>query len=136
MNELVITPGNPHDFAGDELDSLAETLRGSAPSFNVRVIAKPERGYGVTPYEVITIIATVGGAGAAIKESIQAARAAARWARERWQRDRNEHPIERPRPRMVVLYGPDGRVLAEVLIDLPEGEPTETPPEDPTGSSP
>jgi hypothetical protein len=128
VNTVVIKPANPFDFENAELDELAEHLRQADSSFNIEISAQPERGYGVTPYEVIELVATIGGAITALESTAGILSTTVKWARERWQRDRDKHRPEPPRPRVVkLIYGPDGRILKEVLIDLPDGDPVENP---------
>ncbi|MCX4436572.1 hypothetical protein [Streptomyces mirabilis] len=119
----IVTP-NPYDFSDDELEEVAEVAKEADPSLDLGTGAQHERGYGVDTYEVLDVIATTGGAAAAVDQVRVALTAVTKWARARWTRDRDEHPDENPRPRMIrVLYGPTGEVLLRVAIDEPDGEP-------------
>ncbi|MER7839183.1 hypothetical protein ABTY98_25745 [Streptomyces sp. NPDC096040] len=121
----IVTP-NPYDFSGDELDEVVKVVKSADPSLDLEAGAQYERGYGVDTYEVLDVIATTGGAAAAVNQVRVALTALTKWTRARWTRDRDEHPDENPRPRMIrVLYGPTGEVLLRVAIDEPEGEPEE-----------
>jgi hypothetical protein len=126
MVEIHITPTNPFDFSSEELEGLAESLRSEDSAALIHVRTRPEHGYGVSPYEVVELVATAGGAAAAVDQTVAIFRRAVNWTRERWQRERSEKPDESPRPRTVrLVYGPDGDVLKSVTIDLPDGEPQE-----------
>jgi hypothetical protein len=113
-------------FTEIELEQLLTELRAADPGVTVTLDPRSERGYGVSPWEVIEIVATAGGAAAAVQLSVTSVRAAVAWARKRWTKDKEAHPHLPPRPRSIrVIYGPDGSVLKVVSIDLPEGEPQE-----------
>jgi hypothetical protein len=127
MREVLIRPANPYDYTAEELEELAGLIRDADPDLVVSIDGRSERGYGVTPWEVVEVVATVGGAAGALQMTAQGFRAAVAWARRRWVKDRSDHPTEPPRPRSVrLLYGPDGSVLSQISIDLPDGEPLET----------
>lgn len=129
MADIIIRPGNPYDFTADELSELLTLLRSDQASESIEVELLTERGYGVSPWEIIEIIGAIGGAAETVKLSAVMVHRATAWARERWQKDRSEHPNEPPRPRGVrLIYGPDGSVLRAISIDLPDGEPTEEEP--------
>lgn len=125
MTQIRIRPANPYDFSQNELDTLAEEIRQEDPTLEVEISALPERGYGVTPMEIITIIATAGGAAAALRETAKATVAAVRWMRRRWQKDKQECDGT-PRRRVIrILYGPNGEQLKSIAIDEPDGTPQE-----------
>ena len=127
---ILIRPGNPYDFTNSELESLAEELRAADPTLDITVEARSERGYGVSPWEVVELIATAGGATEAVRQSARAVSATVSWARRRWNKDRDDHPGEPPRPRSVRLrFGPDRSIARDISIDLPHGEPEEKTPE-------
>ncbi len=129
MDKVVVRPGNPFDFEETELEELTTQLSSVEPDFEVQLEFRHERGYGVSPYEVVELVSTWGGAAAAVGMSARMLRAAARWAHARWLKDKDEHPNETPRPRTVrVIYAPDGSVIRQVAIDLPDGEPREDEP--------
>jgi hypothetical protein len=125
VSEIKIRPANPYDFNNEELEDLAEEIHREDPDLEVEVSALPERGYGVTPIEVIAVITATGGAVAAVKETAKAAQATIGWMRKRWQKDKEEGGGA-PRRRVVrVLYGPDGKELRSIAIDEPDGSPQE-----------
>jgi hypothetical protein len=127
MTEVVIRAGNPHDFTAEELEELAAIMRSADVHLGVSIDHRLEHGYGVSPWEVVEVIATLGGAAGAVQMTARSFRAAVTWARRRWEKDRLEHPNEAPRPRSVrLIYGPDGSVLRQVSIDQPDGEPNES----------
>lgn len=124
--ELIVTSKNPHDISPDELKDLAAQIRAEDPALQVRTQVREERGYGVTPYEVVQVIADLGGAAAALGGVGKALQVSVRWTQSRWQRDRLDHPQRDPRPRTLQLIdGPTGRVRRSVTIDMPDGKPTE-----------
>lgn len=126
MADVYLVSPNPYDFSADELEEVADIVRAAEPDLEIEAGAHPERGYGVSTYEVIDIVSTVGGAGSVVVSVTTGLNAVIKWARARWTRDREEHPDENPRPRLVrVLYGPTGEVLLRVAIDEPDGEPEE-----------
>lgn len=120
MAEYTLLPGNPYDFTSDELKDLEREVRSQAPGVDVALGEKVERGYGVTLYEVIQVVADVRGAGGDLVLVAVVA-----WLRKRWRRD--QAAGRRPRPRSVVLLDSDGKKLRSIDIDEPEGEPREAP---------
>ena len=104
----------------DELDELAQFIRGVAPGLAVRFAApREQRGYAVTWWEVVYIwlpwaAAAAGGvAGPALIKKI--VDVAIEWARTRRKTNR--------RPQYVAIYGPDGKVVRSVLIGHETAEP-------------
>jgi hypothetical protein len=123
MPEILIRPANPFDFEPEELDELANQLRESDPSLDIRIDTQRERGYGVTPYEVIQLIATTGDAVVVLAAGANAVNRSIKWARERWQKDKTSHSGQSPRPRVVEVLDENGHVLTKITIDLPDGDP-------------
>ncbi len=122
MADITVRSRNPYDFTELELEELATTLRGVQAELSVEPQKHEERGYGVTPYEVIEIVSTVGGAAGAM----QLVQATIVWLQQRWGRQKSEHHERNPRPKVVkYIYGPDGRVLRSVTIDASTGEATD-----------
>jgi hypothetical protein len=106
----------------DELDELAQSIRGVAPGFAVRfAVPREQRGYSVTWWEVVHIwlpwaaVAAGGVVGPAIAKKI--VDVAIEWARTRFARKPNK------RPKYVAIYGPDGKVIQSVLIRDETAEP-------------
>jgi hypothetical protein len=125
MTQIRIRPVNPYDFSQEELDTLAEEIRQEDPTLEVEISDLPERGYGVTPTEIITIITAAGAVAAALGETAKATDAAVRWIRRRWQKDKQESDGT-PRRRVIrILYGPNGEQLKSIAIDEPDGTPQE-----------
>lgn len=118
MARVIIEPGNPHDLTDAEERELIAAISEAAPDVEVRVVRRPEEGYGVTLNEVVHVfvenpeLATVG-AGALV--------GLFRWLRERFRKD--------GRHRIVPIYGADGRILRTVRIEGPDGDPVEGPPD-------
>ncbi|MGV9700813.1 hypothetical protein [Streptomyces sp. NPDC003483] len=126
MAEIYLVTPNPYDFSAAEIEEVAGLVKAADPALDLEAGAQSERGYGVSTYEALDFIATVGGAAAAVAQVRTGLNAVIKWARERWTRDREQHPDENPRPRLIrVLYGPTGEVLLRVAIDEPDGEPEE-----------
>jgi hypothetical protein len=123
MTEILIRPANPFDFEPEELEELANQLREDEPSLDIRIDAQRERGYGVTPYEVIQLIATTGDAAVVLAAVAKALNRSIKWARERWQKDKDSHPSQSPRPRVIEVLDGDGHMLTKITIDLPDGDP-------------
>ena len=113
----------------EELHDLVSSVEGEVDAdVAVSTYLRREDGYGVTLYEVIAIwdlAAQVVGNTAIIGGPFYAA---ARWAQKRWLKDKEERPNERPAPRSVSLYGPDGTEIRSVVIDEPDGEIQDQPP--------
>ncbi len=119
MTDIIVRSKNPYDFSDSELEELAATLRAAQDGLDVEWEKHTERGYGVTPYEVIEVVSTVGGAVGVV----QMFAVTVAWMQERWRRQKAEHPERAPRPKVVKhIYGPDGRVLRSVTIDGATGE--------------
>src|SRR5437660_1310540 len=124
-DEIILEPGA---WSRDELDELAQSIRGVAPGLAVRyAVPSEQRGYAVTWWEVVHIwlpwaaLAAGGVVGPAIVKKI--VDVVIEWARTRFARKSNR------RPKYVAIYGPDGRVVQSVLIS------NETaPPEDRTAT--
>lgn len=125
MTEILIRPANPFDFEPEELEELANRLREAEPSLDIRVDVQTERGYGVTPYEVIQIIATTGNAAVILAAGAKTLNRTIKWTRDRWQKDKDNHPGESPRPRVIEVIDQDGHVLTSIKIDIPDGDPKE-----------
>jgi hypothetical protein len=123
MTEILIRSANPFDFEPEELEGLANLLREHEPSLDIRVDSQHERGYGVTPYEVIQLIATTGDAAVVLAAGARAVNRSIKWARERWLKDKDSHPGESPRPRVIEVLDGDGHVLTKITIDVPDGDP-------------
>jgi hypothetical protein len=119
MTRLIVEPGNPYDLTDDEERELLAAMRESAPNDDVRVVRRPEQGYGVTLHEVVHVFVenpelVPVGAGALA--------GLVRWLRARWRKD--------GRIRVVPIYGPDGRALKTIRIEGPHGDPIEGPPDE------
>lgn len=126
---LIIEPGNPFEYSEEELHDLVTSVESEvADDVIVSTYLRREDGYGVTLYEVIAVwdlAAQVVGNTAIIGGPFYAA---ARWAQKRWHNDKKENPDERPAPRSVSLYGPDGTEIRSVIIDEPDGDIQDQPP--------
>lgn len=120
--DCLIEPGNPYDFSPDELDELRREL--ASEGVSVAIARRPERGYGVTFVEVLHVwdlatdvvgdVTTIVGPVAVVLR---------RWLRRRAQRKREQHPDAKPRPTVVNLFGPDGRVLKKIVVDDADSDP-------------
>jgi hypothetical protein len=130
MSAFVIEPGNSYDFLPADLFELERTIKEADPAVTVEVVFPEERGYGTTLHEVLRIWTEVKDSGEAIATTVTGVKLAIEFMRRRWLKDRDEHAGELPRPRDVIIFGPDGMPLESVKIDLPEGDPKVEPPED------
>jgi hypothetical protein len=135
MTQVVLEPGNPHDFTQNELDELSKLLQGKH-GVDVRTVFRPERGYGVTFHEVIHVFVNVSEAATSIAGGVAVLKTVVTWAQNRWRKDRDQDPRSKPRPRDVMLYDGRGKPLKRVTIDSPSGEPTEEEPLDESGRIP
>ena len=115
---IIVEPQNPLDLRADELAPLIDGLRAANASWDVRVTALEQRGYGVTYWEVVHIWlpaladeALTALIGAVIAEAV-------RWARGRFANGSK-------RPKYVAIHGPDGRVLKSVEVKSAEGDPVD-----------
>jgi hypothetical protein len=125
VTNYVLEPGNPFDFTRDELDAIAAEIGEQIPNVDVSIKLRDERGYGVSLVEVMRISTEVADAVKATAEAAGVIALIVAWMRSRWNKDRKDHPDGRPRPRSVVLYGPNGEILRSVQIDAPDGAPVE-----------
>lgn len=116
MATVRIQPSNPHDFNSEELADLMNEVHSRVDGVDIDIQEKVERGYGVTLYEVIQVIADVRGAGGDLVLI-----AVAEWLRRRWKRDKDAG--RNPRPRAAELLDLEGNKLKSVEIDEPDGEP-------------
>lgn len=118
MSSIIVKPGNPHDFSGEELDDLRRHLAQKVPDADVVVESRDERGYGVTLYEVVQVVADIRGAGG---DYVIAA--VVLWMRRRWKRDKQQGRA--PRPRSVIILDSEGNKIRSYDIDEPDGEAVE-----------
>lgn len=118
MSSTTVKPGNPYDFSAEELDDLRQHLAREAPGADVVVESRDERGYGVTLYEVVQVVADVRGAGG---DYVIAA--VILWMRRRWKRDKQQGMA--PRPRSIIVVDSEGNKLRSYDIDEPDGEAVE-----------
>jgi hypothetical protein len=118
---LTIEPGNPHDFRVEELEALAEIVRSTHPGTEVHIVERPERGYGVTLYEVLKLVADFGKDAVEVAEAIVVLKTVVGWATARWNQDKHAHGTARPRS--ITLYDGDNKPVTSVTIDEPHGVP-------------
>jgi len=122
---VVLEPGNPFDLTEDDLGKLKQDVEAAEASASVRVYKRDERGYGVTLIEVINVFIAAGevvGAGYGLG---QAGKAVIDFMKNRWNRDKTDHPGQSPRPRSIRFYDEEGNLLRTINIDEPDGDPTE-----------
>jgi len=135
MTQVVLEPGNPHDFTQNELDELSKLLQ-EQHGVDVRTAFRPQRGYGITFPEVINVFVDVSEAASSIAGGIAVLKTVVTWAQNRWRKDRDKDTRSKPRPRVVVLYDGGGKLLKRVTVDSPSGEPTEEEPLNESGRMP
>ncbi len=107
--QIILRPGNPLDITSDDLEDLAQLLRGLDEGYDVQVTTKEQRGYGVTWWEVILIWFLARGSAVLDAEVEAMMRLAIDWARKRFFRSPG-------RPKYIAIYGPDNKVLKSVLV--------------------
>jgi hypothetical protein len=117
---IFLEPGNPHDFTDGALEELRDSIAHDSPEIDATVSLREEHGYGTTFGEVLRIYVEATEITSGTLGTFGPFVLAIRWAQRRWRKDREDH--QRPRPRFVSLYGPDGTILKSVKIDLPSGE--------------
>jgi hypothetical protein len=109
--EIRIDRGRPED-----VEDLAEALRGQFPDITVTIVPPAMSGYGVTAWEVLNVFvpwselphdAFMAGVGIVAKEAIA-------WAHRRLKKSPH-------RPKYVAIYGPNGEIVKAVRVD-PGGE--------------
>ena len=122
---LILEPGNPHDLGRADLEELAALIREAEPSLDPEIYVGEEVGYGVTLAEVLRIYMEVGELAGDTASILAPFWFAVKWAKGRWQHDKDTHPGEKPRPRYVTLFDARGDKLKSVKIDEPDGEPEE-----------
>lgn len=123
--KVMLEPGNPFDFDDDELDELADQIRRLEPGDIVNVAKRPEHGYGVTLIEVLNLYLEISGAAGTVWGTIKAVRKSVEWLQQRWRKDSKDNPDERPRPRSLLVYDENGKLIGSVRIDEPNGEAVE-----------
>lgn len=126
---VLLEPGNPYDLTPEELEELREEIIREFPDAEVQVAIRPERGYGVTLHEVLYIWDVTTDIVGDITTVATPFAAAVAWARRRARKDREQHGSN-TRPRTVVLLGPDGKTVKQVVIEDADAEPTVETPQD------
>jgi hypothetical protein len=111
---VILEPGSPYDFTDAELVEIADAMREYDPDASVDLARRDERGYGVTPAEVLHVFLDHE---AEIVSSVTALQALYAAVKRRLKKD--------GRARTVFLYGPDGKPLEKVDIADPDGAPIE-----------
>jgi hypothetical protein len=109
--DIRIVPGNP--LAGmEEIEDMAQALRGQFSDTSVTIVARPATGYGVTAWEVLNVFVPwsdlprdvfMAGVGIVAKEAVA-------WARRRLKKS----PL---RPRYIAIYGPNDEILRAVRVE-------------------
>ncbi len=122
---LFLEPGNPHDLGRADLEELATLIREADPSQNPEIHVGEEVGYGVTLAEVLRIYMEIGEIAGDTASVLAPFWLAVKWAKGRWQRDKDTHPGEKPRPRYVTLFDARSDKLKSIKIDEPNGDPEE-----------
>lgn len=129
MPEILIEPQNPLDLTTEQLEDLAQSLRGIDASYDVRFAYREQKGYGVTWWEVLYIwlpwIGVAAGAIAGEKAVEKIVELSIDWARRRFKKEG-----EQKRPKYVAILGPDGKVLKSVRLNDEAQEPEDLTEED------
>jgi hypothetical protein len=118
-DKLTITTKGISDFKDGELEEILDAIREAAPELEV-TLEDPQRmekgRYGVVWGEILQLFFSAS-FGYAFNHAVNAA---VKKAREGWEQ-RQAH-MARPRPRIVSIHGPDGRIIKSVRVDEDEGE--------------
>ncbi len=120
MGESVtITTKGISDFKDGELEEIVQAMREAAPDLEV-TLEDPQRmekgRYGVIWGEILQLFFSAG-FGYAFNSAVNAA---VKKAREGWEEKQQGKP--RPRPRIVSIHGPDGRIIKNVRVDEDESK--------------
>jgi hypothetical protein len=118
-DEIIIEPGNPFEFDPSDFDDLRHDLE-EETGISTRAAFREEEGYGVSMHEVIWVW---------VPHAVSAANALRiliEWGRTRWKREKEAHPEAPPRPRSIIILGPDGRPLKSVVVRSDVGGPEDT----------
>ncbi len=113
LNTVIIR--SKKDVPAEEMEEIAQAIRGLDTDCDVRVDITERTGYGVTWFKVLHIAlegskyAGTAAAGAAAKKIAEAVIV---WARGQFTKSK--------RPVSVSIYGPDGEVLKSVVVK-PDG---------------
>lgn len=111
MPTITLQPKNPLDPTPEELEDLAQAIQGLDSDYAVVVTTRERPRVGVSLWEVIECYVpwsdlTNAAAVALIAEL-------GRWLRNRFEKVPG-------RPKLMVIYGPDGKVLKEIEMQSPE----------------
>lgn len=124
MNAIILLPGESTTLTLAELEALAALITLEDPQAHVQIEHEPVRGLWETSLEVLDVIATVGGAGAAAGQALAAFRIAIKWLRARAQEKAASTPeVTRPALTVRLLDSKDGTVLATATIRADGGDP-------------
>jgi hypothetical protein len=123
-SRIVIEPGNPYEFSEAELEELSARIAEDLPDFEVDTYLRPEHGYGVMLHSVLHVwldLAPLEGPLITLALGSFVA-----WSKREIRREKNKKPNVRLRPRSIIIWGPDGKLLRSVVIKDGSGEPTDT----------
>ncbi len=136
MSTVRLVPQNPLDLRPEELEDLAQDFREAGYEVEIDDEIR-QRGYGVTWYEVLTVILP------AALALAQATATATKWAWRRFQKQEQEQrqrheeeEAQKPRrggrrrkwepslrPKYVRIYGPHDELLKVLVFRKPDEEP-------------
>lgn len=116
--QLKITTKGISDFKDGELEQIVESIRDAAPDLDV-TLEDPQRmekgRYGVVWGEILQLFFSAS-FGYAFNSAVNVA---VKKARDGWEQRQQGKP--NPRPRIVSIHGPDGRIIKNVRVDGYEG---------------
>jgi len=137
LPEVILVPGNPLDVRPEHLRPLTAKIE-SDHGLRVDVAVVPQRGYGVTWWEVLLIYVGTKGADAAAGHAFQLLLDSVTEKAKDWYRDRRKAMDDR-RPFHLAILDDDGNVLRALELradgavdDVTEQErlkPLQPPPE-------
>jgi hypothetical protein len=117
--QLTISTKGISDFKDGELEEIVQSIIEAAPDLQVSLEdpQRMEKGrYGVVWGEILQLFFSAS-FGYAFNHAVNAA---VKKAREGWERRQQDKP--NPRPRIVSIHGPDGRIIKSVRVDQDEGK--------------
>jgi hypothetical protein len=119
---IILEPGNPYDFQRSELEQLSDivTRETGVPA---RPAMREEEGYGVSLHEVLYVWILSEPFRVELEKKLLDL--VIDWARDRWRKEKEEHPDAEPRPRSVTILGPDGEPLKALVVRDDSSEPEE-----------
>ena len=117
MDTIVLRPKNPRESPAADLEPLAEEIRRGLDGVAVSVQVPPEQRVAVTLAEVIDVVVTsVDHVTSPVLTALLVA-----WAKQRFTKAETTPGAPVPK-QIVLLYGPDNKVIRRIEVDAPDSE--------------